>query len=60
VNGSLALTSNQVEEIMTITPQYIAKFGSELLVTSANPLEPRTVITLDEPPLGRWDRPAPA
>src|SRR5258708_1981776 len=35
----------------TIKPEYWAKFGgSELVVTPANPLLPRTVITIDELP----------
>ena len=33
-----------------IIPQYLAKFGSELLVTPANPLQPRTVIAFDALP----------
>lgn len=33
-----------------ITPRYFAKFGSELLVTPNNPLQPRTVISFDDLP----------
>src|ERR1700674_906378 len=33
-----------------IKPEYWAKFGSELVVTPANPLAPRTVITIDDLP----------
>lgn len=33
-----------------ISPEYVATYGSELLVTPANPLHPNTVIALDELP----------
>jgi hypothetical protein len=33
-----------------IVPKYVAKFGSELLVTPDNALLPRTVITIDDLP----------
>jgi hypothetical protein len=33
-----------------IKPELMARFGAELLVTPANPLLPRTVITIDELP----------
>jgi hypothetical protein len=33
-----------------IIPEYVAKYGSELLVTPVDPLKPNTVITIDDLP----------